>query len=125
MSYVPMGATPIPLQRPGHYSAGRCRGATPIAIIGIAVLGTSDVRIHVETRESRISRGEMACDTKRRRSVASEYAFAPGELEALLAAPFDPSNARRLDELIQCLEDDDGTARLVPDWSDASYQNAA
>lgn len=49
--------------------------------------------------------------------------FSPSELDLLVGTCHPPDAGA--DELIEWLEDDDSSARCVPDWSGEAYKNAA
>lgn len=55
----------------------------------------------------------------------TQYRAARAELDELLGAEFDLPLGNRVDELIELIENYDGSMRFVPDWSDESWQHAA
>jgi hypothetical protein len=56
----------------------------------------------------------------------TEYQAARTELDELLGrSSIDLANERRVDELIELIENYEAAVRFVPDWSGESYQNAA
>ena len=55
----------------------------------------------------------------------SQYRTARTELDELLGSDFDVPGGRRVDELIELIENYRGSMRFVPDWSDQSFQFAA
>ena len=54
-----------------------------------------------------------------------QYRAARDELTELLGSEFDMPVGHRVDELIELIENYEGSMRFVPDWSDESYQHAA
>jgi hypothetical protein len=54
-----------------------------------------------------------------------EYRAARSELDELLGAEFDMPGGNRVDELIELIENYEGSMRFVPDWSGESFQHAA
>ena len=55
----------------------------------------------------------------------SQYRAARSELDELLGSVFYVPGGHRVDELIELIENYEGSMRFVPDWSDHSYQHAA
>jgi hypothetical protein len=54
-----------------------------------------------------------------------QYRLARMELDALLGADFDLPSGHRADELIELIENFEGSMRFVPDWSDEPVRHAA
>jgi hypothetical protein len=54
-----------------------------------------------------------------------QYQAARRELDALLEPDVDLLAGNRVDELIQLIEDFQGSMRFVPDWSDEPFRRAA
>jgi hypothetical protein len=54
-----------------------------------------------------------------------EYRAARLELDELLGSDFDVPAGRRVDELIELIENYESSMRFVPDWSDESFRHAA
>ena len=59
-----------------------------------------------------------------RTCTESEYRAARSELEHGLG-PDAGTQARRVDELLELIENYEAATRFVPDWSDESFRNAA
>ena len=55
----------------------------------------------------------------------SQYRAARSELDALIGAEFDMPLGHRVDELIELIENYEGSMRFVPDWADEGWQHAA
>ncbi len=55
----------------------------------------------------------------------NEYRAARRELDELLGSDFDMPGGHRIDELIELIENYEGSMRFVPDWSDESFRYAA
>jgi hypothetical protein len=56
---------------------------------------------------------------------AREYGAARRELDALLGSIDGAQDERRVDELLELIENYESSARFVPDWSGESFRNAA
>ena len=55
----------------------------------------------------------------------NQYRTARAELDELIGAEFDMPLGHRVDELIELIENYEGSMRFVPDWSDEGWQHAA
>jgi hypothetical protein len=54
-----------------------------------------------------------------------QYQAARMELDALISSEVDLVAGNRADELIDLIENFEGSMRFVPDWSDAPFRRAA
>jgi hypothetical protein len=52
-------------------------------------------------------------------------AIALGEFDALLTSACAPAEASAADDLLDWIEDSDGTARFILDWEGETFKNAA
>ena len=57
--------------------------------------------------------------------ISDRDSIARSEFDALLATDCTPAEVHCADELLEWIEDSDPAVRLVPDWSDESFKNAA
>jgi len=54
-----------------------------------------------------------------------QYQAARSELDALIGSEVDLVAGNRVDELIELIENFEGSMRFVPDWSDEPFRRAA
>jgi len=54
-----------------------------------------------------------------------QYRLARQELETLISSEVDLVGGNRVDELVDLIENFEGSMRFVPDWSDEPFQRAA
>jgi hypothetical protein len=77
-------------------------------------------------QEQAISGGTMAHVLDPRRICTDrQYQAARSELDALIGSELDLVAGNRADELIELIENFEGSMRFVPDWSNEPFRRAA
>ena len=61
----------------------------------------------------------------RRICTDRQYRLARKELDSLISSEVDLVGGNRVDELVDLIENFEGSMRFVPDWSDEPFQRAA
>ena len=61
----------------------------------------------------------------RRICTDRQYRLARQELDNLISSEVDLVGGNRVDELVDLIENFEGSMRFVPDWSDEPFQRAA